>query len=462
MPAPSKRAKKIRAASEFSLAALAKRKSPPKGDIGALLWSVDDIRSARSQQMVGNFRRAAMLASAMNADGAIFAARQNRLAPQQGLARAMKPRGTTPLAARIAAEADSLVGPQGVGVTPDTLVSINDQLAMHAVGFGACVFTPRPDGSRVDVEMVPWPIEWVSWNPQRQCFQTQTEDEGLVDIVHGDGRWVIFQNQKLRPWTWGAVVPLAMIWADRAFGTKDRSGASNSHGTPKFAGELPEKIPLQDADGNPTAELAAILELLRGFAQDATPYGVKPAGTKLEMLTNSSTAWQIFDSIINSNSKDANSVLLGQDGTSAASGGNYVKAELLFGVRNDIIEADLGALERGLLTGVIEPWCAINFGTSALAPEAVWLMPDADEDARIESLGKQDTAFFAAIDAAKASGFVVDQAYVEALAKRYKIATVPTLAALKSAAPLAPQGSGGSVGPGSEGATPPPLRIVPP
>jgi hypothetical protein len=196
------------------------------------------------------------------------------------------------------------------------------------------------------------------------------------------------------------------------------------------------------------------------MATEAQPYGVKPNGSVVDMKSNTSTAWQIYDSIISFNSKDANVVLVGQDATATATGGNYVKDSALFGVKNDIIEMDLGNIERGLSTGVIEPWAAINFGSSALAPESIWLMPDADEDARIESLGKQDTAFFKAIADARSSGFVVDQPYIDALAARYKIFPTPVLP--KSASAQAPAGSG-TAEPGSVGATPPaPLRIVPP
>ena len=461
MGAPSKRAKKIRVKSEFDLVRLAAAKRPMIRTIGAFAWSIDAIKSSRGQQVIGNFRDAARLAQAMKTDGAIFSALQNRLAPQQGLPRVVVPRSQSAAALRVASEADALFGPKGVGVSRGTLVDINEQMAMHGVGFGVNVFTPRPDGSRVDVELKCWPIDCVWWNATRRCFQTSTENEGTVDIVHGDGRWVIFTNHEVYPWMWGALLPLAVIWADRAFGIRDRSQTGTSHGNAKTLGEMPEGVAIEDADGNLTDEAAALAEVLRTFAADPLPYGLIPSGAKVSQITNATQAWQIFDSIINSNAKDANSVLVGQNGIADASSGNYVKAEMLFGVTENIVESDLGALQSGLLTGTIEPWAAINYGDSSLAPDAIWQMPDADQDARRESIAKNEVAFYAALALAKQHGMRVDQPYVQTLADRYGISPVPVLVAAATAStPSQPAAAPASAAPAAAPASPPKLAAV--
>ena len=444
MGAPSKRAKKIRVKSEFDVVRLSAAKRPTIRTIGAFAWSIDDIKAARGQQFIGNFRSAARLAQAMKTDGAIFSALQNRLAPQQGLPRVVVPRSQSAPALRVASEADALFGPKGVGVSRGTLVDINEQMAMHGVGFGVNVFTPRPDGSRVDVELKAWPIDCVWWDVTRKCFRTSTENEGVVDIVHGDGRWVIFTNHDVYPWMWGALLPLAVIWADRAFGIRDRSQTGTSHGNAKTLAEMPAGVAIEDANNNVTDEAAALLEVARTFAADPLPYGLIPNGAKVSQITNATQAWQIFDSIIGSNAKDANSVLVGQSGMADASSGNYVKSELLFGVTENIVESDLGGLQSGLLTGTIEPWAAINFGDSSLAPDSVWQMPDADQDARREALAKNESAFYAALALAKTNGVLVDQAFVDGKAKAYGIDPAPVLAPTASiptqpaAAPPAP------------------------
>lgn len=93
----------------------------------------------------------------------------------------------------------------------------------------------------------------------------------------------------------------------------------------------------------------------------------------------------------------------------------------LFGVRDDIVEGDLSALERGIAEGLIQPWCAVNFGDSTLAPWRKYLLPDADEDARRDSLAKRTAAFFDAIKQTKEQGFQADQTYVNTLADEFGV-----------------------------------------
>jgi len=151
--------------------------------------------------------------------------------------------------------------------------------------------------------------------------------------------------------------------------------------------------------------------------------GIKPFGSVLDYITNNSTAWQIFKEIIDSGDKAADRVYLGHDITVSAAGGDAVG--YLFGVRNDIVEGSLRAIERGLRTGVIEPWAALNFGDSSLAPDRVYMLPDADEDARRKSLAERTKAFHEAIEAAKKNSFDVTTKYVTDLALEFGIIAPP-------------------------------------
>ena len=72
MGAPSKRAKKIRVASDFDLIRLAAEMRPPKVSTGLYAWELDSIRRARDEQMLGRFELPARLAEATWTDYAIF------------------------------------------------------------------------------------------------------------------------------------------------------------------------------------------------------------------------------------------------------------------------------------------------------------------------------------------------------------------------------------------------------
>lgn len=428
----TERAKTVRTSREFDLVRLAAETRAPKSSTGLFGWDLDSIRAARDDQMRGHFLRPARLVEATRTDYAIFASFLNRLAPQRGLPIKLVAANEERPAQGVCDDAMPLFGPNGVGVHPDTLADIDGTLANHGVAFGINVVTPRPDGSRVDFELRSWPIEYVRWDVTKRAFCTRVEGGSEETICHGDGRWVVFQQHEFEPWKHGAILPIALLWADHAFGLRDRSRAGTVRGNGKYVGTLPEGIALEDDDGKPTPEAAAFLQLLRDCASVESPVGIKPFGAVVDLIIDDSQGWQIFKEIIESGDKAADRVYLGHDVSAPAAGGDAVG--YLFGVRNDIVEGSLRAIERGIRTGVIEPWAALNFGNSSLAPERVYLMPDADEDARRKSLAERTKAFFDAIDAAKRNSFEVDQGYVDGLAEDFGV-PVPKLPAQANKAP---------------------------
>jgi hypothetical protein len=430
------RAKKVRNANEFNTAQLQLALRHPTGSVAEIGgWSLARIRDARDQQLVGQFRLAAALATAMRTDDALFTAYENRLAPQRCIGVELVP-ASGRRGASVAAEAEALFGQNGVGVRTETLADINGCLANHGIAFGVNRWNPRDDGSRVDVEMHTWPIEHVRWFPQMRCFQATMFDGSLVPIVHGDGRWVIFTKHEIEPWTQEAcVLPGALVWAAHAFAQLDWAKGSKSHGDAKFIGELPEGTSLMQTDGSLTAEALAMVDLLKDLAGGATQAGIRPAGSKVDLVTNTSTAWQVWSELALSREKAAARIYLGTDGTLGASGGAPgVDITQLFGVATTKVQGDLSCIERGLLTGVSEPWTAINFGDSSLAPFRRYLMPDSDANAERDAYAKRLANFHTAIEKLRANGFTVDQAIVDDLAKRFDV-TAPQLPEKATSAP---------------------------
>jgi hypothetical protein len=108
----------------------------------------------------------------------------------------------------------------------------------------------------------------------------------------------------------------------------------------------------------------------------------------------------------------------------------------LFGVSVTIVTGDLReAIEPAIQTGLIEPWTAVNFGDSTLAPFRSYMIPDQDADAVRESFSKRQAAFNADVKSARENGYIVDQEYVGVLARRYD---VPEPRLEPTAPPIAP------------------------
>lgn len=405
MGAPSKRAKKVRAAGDFDLVRISSELRSPRVSPNAYSWTLEQIMHARAEQMAGRFRLAARLAESMKTDDALSVAYEGRLAPQRCVPVAIEPARPNARAKGIADEAEALFGQKGIAISPETLTDINGCLVDHGVAFATCVWTPRPDGTRVDLQIKFWPIEFVRWDPIDRCFKAQVDPMGQPavipkptvvmgeyeayqsvnyweePIVHGDGRWIIFSQHELYPYKHGAILAGCLVWARHAYGVRDWAKSSVAHGNAKVVGEMPSGIPLQGEDGQPTPEADAFLEALQSFETDF-PCLIRPAGAKTDFLTNNSNAWQVFSELVLNGERGSARIYLGTDGILGAQGGAPgVNVEALFGVATTRVRGDLGCMERCIHTGGIEPWTAINFGDSSLAPYRRYQLPDDDKRA---------------------------------------------------------------------------------
>lgn len=459
----TKRARRIRTEGEFDLARLVSTTRAPATPSAAYSWDLSEIMSGRDSQFSGRFATPARLVESMRTDDAISVAEENRLAPAQMINVAL----TAAKGARadsIAAEGDALFGPRGSAITREAMTPIRMDYVAHGVGIGVLHWTPRADGSRVDVELRHWPIEHVWWDSVARCLLTRVDTTaprsvyglaprdgfaiergasglGVMPIVHGDGRWVVLTKSETMPWRrQAALLPACMVWARHAFASRDWAKGSASHGNAKVIGELPEGVSLQikDESGNAVTspEASEFIDLLVDVASLDTPVGVRPFGSKIEYITNGSRAWEVWRELMANAERSAHRIYNGTDGALGSVGGAPgIDVEALFGVARTRVEGDLTCETNAIRTGVIEPWAAINFGDSRLAPLRAYLLPDSDGDASAESYAKRSTAFWADVASAKANGCIVDQAYLDALGSRYGI-DVPTLP--EAPAPAAP------------------------
>jgi len=457
MGAPSKRAKRIRQASEFDLARLeAKLFMPRDGRNTIDAWSLPDIFSAREEQMLGQFVRPARMVEQMRTDEALFTAYSNRLAPQSCIPVEIKAANGA-RGASIADEAEALYGADGVGITAATLKSIHGCLVNHGIAFANCTATPREDGSRVDIEMHYWPIEYVRWDPVFRCFKARCDPNTVqpgdipespyneygfiggfwIPVIHGDGRWIIFSDYEIEPFRQNAaILPAALIWARHAFAARDWSQGSRAHGSAKVIGELPSGVPLQGPGGGLSAEAAAFIDLLKAIASADAPAGIRPAGSKTEFLTNNSTAWQVWSELMINAEKGAARIYLGTDGTLGTQGGAPgVNIEQLFGVAKTKVRGDLECISRGIDTGLIQPWTAINFGDSKLAPCRKYVLPNDEQEEVDRDYADRNAKFYLALKDAKSAGLTLTPEYIIELAKDYRV-RAPQLAVAPTAAPV--------------------------
>jgi hypothetical protein len=382
-------------------------------------WPLDAVRSARDAQLAGDFAKAAPLGTAMRLDDAIFTAHYNRTAPIGSLNLAVDSAGTTRGDA-IAKKAKDMVT-----VDRSVLLSLESTLVLHGVAFGHVEAETLADGEEIAMTIKEWPIEFVKWEEPLGCYTTSAEGQSeRVQIVHGDGEWIVFAKQDTLPHQHEAcILPGALIFAAHLDAVRAWNASSTSHGQAKLIGELPEGVPLQDPDQDTLSpEASAFLAMLSDVISGESGAGIRPAGSKTDFVANGSSAWQVFSELAMNREKAAARVWLGNDGVLGSVGGAPgVDIATLFGVATTKVQGDVDAIEKGLYEGLYVPWTAVNFGEARLAPRLRFEIPDADAAQKNEQKQAARAAFFEALDLLKKNNMVVDQDVVDALAEEYGI-----------------------------------------
>ena len=411
-----------------------------RSPLDTMFWDVERVRTARDEHARGCFERSAGLADAMMTDPRIFSGGLQRLGPLLGIPRAVRPGphwNGGGLSARVRTEAEALLTPDATACPPGTLAAGFVSTAFMGVSILQNVWTPRADGSRVDVEVRPWPMQMSQWNEYRRRYQLFTT-EGLIDVEPNDGKWIVVEPNGPRSFKFGAVRPLALVWADRSYAIRDRSNHSQAHGSVGIIGTLPPNVSIDDEEGRKFEEAIQFLHRARAGM-------VKPNGSSVDTFEPRTMAFQIFGQIVKDNNADVMLALNGLDGTSV-----YKSISQLDGVRYDLVRVELGAATTSYNAGFLRPWALYNFGDEDVVPRLVWLVPDPREQERIDALGRQHQAFAAAVKAYKAAGFVVDQPLVDQLAKSFGVEP-PKLSAV-----VAVPGKPGLPGPAGDAAAVPP------
>ena len=132
--------------------------------------------------------------------------------------------------------------------------------------------------------------------------------------------------------------------------------------------------------------------------------------------------WQVFVELCNNREKAAHRIYTGTDAALGAQGGAPgIDIASLFGVSQTIVQGDLEALERGVLTGLIQPWAAINHNDSSCSPIRKYCLPDADADAERKSFGERMSAFNVAIKSLRDNGFMISKDLLCELARKFEV-----------------------------------------
>jgi hypothetical protein len=394
-------------------------------------WDVASVRAARDAHALGQFSRSARLADALSTDPRVFAALLQRIGPSMSLPLRFRPAERAwegkPLAEAVRDETETLFAADSKACPPSTRTTLFRTSAMMGAWIGQNVYTPRRDGSRIDVELRPWPMRAARWRTDIHRYQVQTK-EGLITIEPGDGKWVVVEPHGFESFLFGALRPIALVWADRAYAIRDRSNHSEMHGSGKLIGTLPEDVPIDGDEGRDFEKMLKDLYKARSG-------GIKQFGSSIEVLEAKTLAYKVFGEIIGSTNTDIVIPLLGTDGT-IEKGGVYTPPSFE-GVRFDFVEMDLRSAGAALTTQFARPWTILNYGRDDVVTEIGWMIPDLREQARRGELAEQHEAYNRAVAAYRDNGFEVTQEVADRLALEYGVRPTKLAPKPPSVAPIA-------------------------
>jgi hypothetical protein len=385
-------------------------------------WDISRIREARDAHVLGQFQASAVLADALMTDGRIYQATTQRIGPPLGIAREViggsrwNGKGLTETV-RVGVQ-EILLGPgPAPALGPATLAPIFLSLAVMGVCILQVIRRPRADGSRIDVELRPWPLQQAYWNEAIRRYVLFSTD-GPIEVTPNDGKWIVIEPWGPRSFKLGAIRALALLWADRAYAQRDRSNHSAAHGSVNIVGTLPEGVKVRSPEG------AAFRDAVR-LLQQARSGIILPDGSKVAPFEPQTQASKIFDSIIDSDNGDIALCLLG---ILPGGDGTYKPIPQLDGVRYDLVRLDIGAAESQLQTGLVRPVTAWNWGDDPeLVPAYRWLVPDPREIERVDAEARHHAALSTTLQAYRGAGLLVDQPLVNRLAARFGISPAPLL-----------------------------------
>jgi len=284
-------------------------------------------------------------------------------------------------------------------------------------------------GERWDpVTLERWPMSAVRLDPYARkmyaiVIPTSDYPTGEIEIVPGDGTWVVFAPGGLWNWDAALVRALGEPWVQEAMGMRDLGNRSAADAVAGLDLPLPQNV--EPTSQEATDYMAAAQGLQKGKAGLLRPANY-PEPRVLDLAgKNAGISSKASLDRVEYRLKVG---WLGQDGTTTNAGGSLAKARVLDGVRYDKIEsvaremygqlsAD-GAHEHGLLTAqVMGPWTRLNWGRDDLTPLVRRIVPDLEEDARLQADADRAAAFRTEVRELQADGWPLTPAVVQELAR---------------------------------------------
>lgn len=233
---------------------------------------------------------------------------------------------------------------------------------MAGVGLAQLVPLPRVIDNPQRYRLETWSPRWLSYDAYRSTgtkWRLQTQ-EGMKNIVPGDGQWVVFTPYgENRPWGMAAWSRVAFPWLLKHFSLEDRANYSEALGNPITVGTV--------GVGSTEKQRRQFLSQLRGLGKAGKI--VLPNGWDLALKEASGKSYEIYEGQVSWADSAIAIALAGQvvttEGTSGFSSGNIFET-----IAQNIVRLDGKRLDACIHDQVLQPWAHKNYGSRKAAPWA--------------------------------------------------------------------------------------------
>lgn len=344
------------------------------------LFSVNDIRNAIGDLVIGQFDRPAQLADVIMADSRVVAAMGSRVGGVFGRPARFrikkKYRGS-----RIARECRDAWAESWVTMNATAAFS-----EMHRWGIMLGFWIGQLIWDHSGKWSVPIPVTWhprYTWYHWLYRVFVAVSMDGLVPVTPGDGHWVLHAPYgAYRGWFRAVLWSIADWVHGRKLTLRDQLRYNERHGLPIFkakspAGALPKSIDRWR-------------QQLRCIGQEAVihlPQGVdKQYSYDVEMMEASDQAYLAFKTAIDQMGSEVILAILWQNLMTEVKEGSYAAARMHGDVRETAVELDENADSHTVNTQIAPAFALNNFGDADLAPVTHWpVRPEEDQKTRSET-----------------------------------------------------------------------------
>jgi len=342
------------------------------------------VRSAQAAQQTGDFRGITQLSKKMMTDGTYAAAITKRVNNLIRTDFTLQPADAESDLSKAVAE--ELLAQWQDYVPEKKLSTLLTSFLNVGVAVAFVTWQQTGDGIYSPECIDVLDTEYLRFDQPKQIWEYDTADQGRVEVVPGDGNWILLVNSWMPGYNAGFAASLGLSYVSKAFALKDWADGNAAH-----IDNIAVIQQVDDPVNDDQQDVDALVDEIQTNKLEKVLYVSKDKTVTFESSINSydPTAFSTLIDEVNKTYQIA--VLGGNLSSDVSSGGSYAAANIHHDGELNFAKADEQFLGTELHNQLMGPWAAANFDAPEEAPWPAWALDEedvADLQASIDVLTK--------------------------------------------------------------------------